>query len=123
MKYNPWIVLVIAAAMVVSLSVIHVRAQSALGVQPGGLLSTCPAPLAKAMIFCNVTGDTANPDGAYVSINGGSYAQVQTGAATAGVSSWNGLTGKVTYAPTQVTCSTASLTNTTGLVASSCTIK
>lgn len=97
MKYNPWLVLVLVfLAIAAGLRAgREVWAQSALGVQPGGVLSSCPAPAVKAMIFCNVSGDTANPDGAYVSINGGAYAQIQVGQTAAGVSSFNKRTGAV----------------------------
>lgn len=137
MKYKPWIVLFFAFLLMTAgmRAGKELWAQSALGVQPGGVLSSCPAPVAKAMIFCNVTGDPANPDGSYLSMNGGAYAQIQTGAAAAGVTSFNKRTGAVlpttsdySYSqlsgpPTTLNCTTASLTTTGGLVASNCTIK
>src|SRR5208337_937360 len=98
-----------------------VSGQSSVTYLPGGLLSACPAPSVKALIFCNVAGDSANPDGAYVSANGASYFRVSA-AAAGGVTSWNGATGAVVYKPSTINCSTATQSN-TGLAASGCTIQ
>lgn len=38
-------------------------------------------------------------DGLWISMNGGAFAQVQVGTPVAGVTSWNGQTGAVTYTP------------------------
>ena len=95
--------------------------QSSMSIQPGSTLAACPSPSAKALIFCNVAGDPSNPDGAYVSANGAKYFQVPQSTA-GGVTSWNGMTGAVTYAPSSISCTTAQQSN-SGLTASGCTIK
>lgn len=132
MKFNPWIVFAVVAVCVGIGVGIH--AQSAMGISPGGALSTCPAPAAKALIFCNVAGDTANPDGAYVSANGATYMGPLAPATASGVTSFNKRTGAVlpaandyTYSqlsapPTTITCTTFTQSN-TGAVGSGCTIK
>jgi hypothetical protein len=111
-------------------------AQSSLSIAPGSTLASCPAPSAKALIFCNVAGDTANPDGAYVSANGGAYFRVSA-PSSGGVTSFNGRTGVVLPAsgdykysqlsgsPTSINCTTATIsTGSTGtLNASGCTIQ
>lgn len=56
-----------------------------------------------------------------IAVNGGAFVQMPMSSA-GGVTSWNGLTGAVTYAPTTITCTTFSHTN-TGAVGSGCTIK
>ena len=38
-------------------------------------------------------------NGLFVSFNGGAWTQVSAGAVTTGVTSWNGMTGAVTYTP------------------------
>jgi hypothetical protein len=58
----------------------------------GGLHSTCPAVAASTTQYCFAT------DGIWQSVNGGAYAQVGVPVA-AGVTSWNGQTGAVTYTP------------------------
>ena len=114
-------------------------AQSSLTVSPGGTLASCPSPSAKALIFCNVAGDAANPDGAYVSANGASYFRVGQSQA-GGVVTFNGRAGNVlpatgdyTYSqitgtptsPTKLSCSTAQIsTGSAGtLTASGCTFQ
>jgi hypothetical protein len=109
--------------------------QSSLTVSPSGTLASCPAPSSKALIFCNVAGDPANTDGAYVSTNGAAYFLVTKGGAGGGnVATVFGRTGNVlpsqgdySYSqlsapPTTLSCSTASHSN-TGLTANGCTIK
>ena len=58
--------------------------------------TTCTTPVAGSYFLCVAT------DGIWVSNSGGAYFQIVPPAAqTAGVTSWNGLTGAVTYsAPT-----------------------
>lgn len=109
-------------------------AQSSLSISPGSTLASCPAPSAKALIFCNVAGDPSNPDGAYVSANGAAYSQVSQGAAQSGVTSFNKRTGAVVPAagdysysqlaspPTTVTCSTFTQSN-SGVTMSGCVVK
>lgn len=124
--------MVICAAILVCWSIL--AGQSALTVSPAGLLSACPTPSAKALIFCNVAGDSGNPDGAYVSANGAAYFKVGASAGGGGVTSYNGRTGAVTpqsndysYSqlsgkPTTLACTTASHNN-GGFSASGCTIQ
>lgn len=54
--------------------------------------TSCPAPVAGQSLLCLAS------DGLYLSVDGGALTQVSTGA-VAGVTSWNGLTGAVTYVP------------------------
>src|SRR6185369_13416878 len=100
--------------------------QSSLTLTPGSTLASCAPPSPKALIFCNVAGDPANPDGVYVTANGAPYFRVDNAAAgspsASGVASFKGRAGAVVpmqgdykYAqlalrPTKLTCTTASIT-------------
>jgi hypothetical protein len=126
---------IIAVLVVIGFSFgVYVSGQSSLTVAPGATLSTCAAPVAgsKALIICNVAGDPSNPDGAYLSANGGAYFLIQpTGAG--GVTSWKSRTGAVvpqngdySYSqlsspPTKISCTTVSFSN-SGFTGSGCTI-
>lgn len=130
MKVQMIVLVVFAVAMMAMV----LWAQSSLSISPAGTLATCPAPSSKALIFCNVAGDTVNPDGAYVSANGAAYFRV--GATTAGgVTTFNGRSGNVLPAsgdykfsdlsapPTTMVCTTASIATGGNLTASGCTLK
>jgi hypothetical protein len=122
------LILLVAFGLVLS------HSQSSLSISPGSTLSACPAPAAKALIHCNVAGDGSNPDGDYVSANGAAYFLVSKVGA-GGVTSVFGRTGAVAAAandysyaqlsspPTTVTCSTFTISNTGGLVATGCILK
>jgi hypothetical protein len=130
MNKQAWITAIVAGIIFV---VAGMFAQSSLTVSPAGTLSSCPAPSAKALIFCNVASDPSNADGAYVSTNGAAYFLITKGGAGGNVATVFGRTGNVlpsqgdySYSqlsapPTKVSCSTASHSN-TGLTASGCTI-
>jgi hypothetical protein len=130
MNKQAWITAIVVGIIFV---VAGMFAQSSLTVTPGGTLASCPTPSAKALIFCNVAGDPAATDGAYVSTNGAAYFAVPKSGAGGGVSSFAGRTGNVLPAqgdysysqlsapPTKISCSTASQSN-TGFIASGCTI-
>lgn len=75
-----------------------------------GPLSGCPLPSARALVFCGVAGDPANPDGIYASNNGAAYFRIATPAAavlpstvvaTPGqcLTGYDATTGKHTVAP------------------------
>jgi len=122
------LILLVAFGLVLS------HSQSSLSISPGSTLSACPAPAAKALIHCNVAGDGSNPDGDYVSANGAAYFLVSKVGAGA-VSSVFGRTGAVTASandykysqlsspPTSITCTTFTISNSGGLVATGCTIQ
>lgn len=87
-----WLLLALFAGCFVD----RLVSQSSLTMSTGSTLASCPTPVSssKALIFCNVAGDASNPDGAYVSANGGAYSRVSSGGA-GGVGSFNGRTGNV----------------------------
>ena len=126
-----WIAVIFASILV---AVVALFGQSSLSISPGSTLSACPAPAAKALIHCNVAGDGSNPDGDYVSENGAAYFLVSKVGAGA-VSSVFGRTGAVTASandykysqlsspPTSITCTTFTISNSGGLVATGCTIQ
>jgi hypothetical protein len=72
-----------------------VRAQGAVAAtfQGGGAHGTCTTPVAGSYFLCVAT------DGIWISNNGAAYFQVVAPSGTAGVTSWNGLTGAVVYSP------------------------
>src|ERR1019366_2852730 len=129
MNKQAWITAIVTGIIFV---VAGMFAQSSLTVSPAGTLASCPTPSAKALIFCNVAGDPAATDGAYVSTNGAAYFLVPKSGAGSNVATVFGRTGNVLPAagdysysqlsapPTKVSCSTASHSN-TGLTASGCT--
>ena len=109
MKPTNGIAICVTIVITVILTAVVLHSQSSVTISPGSTLSACPAPVAssKALIFCNVAGDSANPDGAYVSANGAAYFRVTTGAtavlpqtiaATSGVclTGYNATTGEWT---------------------------
>lgn len=105
--------------------------QSRVGMQGGGLLSSCPLSIPKELAACNVSNDPANPDGLYLSANGAPFFPVSKGG-VGGVATFNNRSGNVLPAandykysdlankPTAFTCTTSSQSN-TGLTASGCT--
>src|SRR5208337_4065048 len=94
--------LFIAFVVLISAAVVKIKAQSSLTVSPGSTLASCPSPSTKALIFCNVAGDSANADGAYVSANGAAYFRVSA-SVSAGVTSFNGRTGAITLTKADIT--------------------
>jgi hypothetical protein len=119
-----WMAILSIVTLVVTLGIVHYVHAQTLTLSTSTTLAGCQAaapPTKGALIHCNVANDSANPDGDYVSANGAAYFLVSKSVA-AGVTSWNGASGTVTYTPTTVTCTTVSITN-TGLTASGCTIK
>ena len=96
MKSKLGYVVLFGLLMIVALA----YAQSSLSLTPGSTLASCPAPVtgSKALQICNVAGDPSNPDGAYVSANGGAYFLVSAVTQANGVTSWNKRTGAVSPA-------------------------
>lgn len=102
MKSNKWSVLLSLLLMldIGSRVISPVRAQS-IGANPSPTttLAGCPAPAPSFMNFCQVTNDSANPSGAYVTANGSTYFMLQPQAAGGGVTSVFGRTGAVIAMP------------------------
>lgn len=105
------IVVTVVVAVGVGLSLSYLRAQS-FGVQPKvQTLAQCVSaqpPAANGLLFCNVAGDSNNPDGMYVSANAQPYFRVAAAVAAP--------------AYTQFSCTSGSAGN-TGISGTGCTFK
>lgn len=125
-------VLVIFAIWAVSM---RMQAQSSYSMFPGGTLAQCTVPAPGLLVFCNVAGDPANSDGAYVSANGAPYFLIgKTVQQNGAVLTFNGRAGAVmptqndySYTqlsgkPTTINCQKFAHAN-VGMVATGCTIQ
>jgi hypothetical protein len=89
---RPYMLVAIALLCLVAWRMGRAQAPQAATFSGSAAHTTCLTPAAGSYFLCVAS------DGIWVSNNGGAYFQL-TPQASAGVTSWNGQTGAVTYAP------------------------